>query len=179
MGQSVKIYSFTDAEKDGWANLFEYMGSDENVRLKFAIDKIGVSLDKASIIFGDLLNGDAWDQFIASLKKDGGEKRRIFPDEETSAPMPDKPSIAVLPFVNMSEDPKQEFFCDGMTEAIISALSKAQDLFVIARNSTFIYKGKPVKVKQVAEDLGVQYVMEGSVQLEGDRVRSPSSSSMP
>ncbi len=168
-----KIYSFTDAEKDEWANLFEYMGSNENVRLKFAIDKIGVNLDETSIIFGDSRNAEAWDQFIASLKKEEEEeeKEESAPVEETAAPMPDKPSIAVLPFVNMSEDPKQEFFCDGMTEAIISALSKAQDLFVIARNSTFIYKGKPVKVKQVAEDLGVQYVMEGSVQLEGDRVR--------
>ena len=81
--------------------------------------------------------------------------------------LPDKPSIAVLPFVNMSEDPKQEFLCDGMTEAIITALSKAQSLFVIARNSTFTYKGKPVKVKQVAEDMGVRYVMEGSVQRGG------------
>ena len=63
-----KVYSFTDAEKDGWANLFEYMGSDENVRLKFAIDKIGVGLDETSIIFEDSRNGDAWDQFVSSLK---------------------------------------------------------------------------------------------------------------
>ena len=86
-------------------------------------------------------------------------------------PLPDVPSIAVLPFVNMSEDPKQEFFSDGMTEEIITALSKVPRLFVIARNSTFIYKGKPVKVKQVSEDLGVRYVLEGSVQRSGDRIR--------
>ena len=85
--------------------------------------------------------------------------------------MPDKPSIAVLPFVNMSEDPKQEFLCDGMTEEIITALSKVPRLFVIARNSTFTYKGKPVKVKQVSEELGVRYVLEGSLQRSGDRVR--------
>jgi adenylate cyclase len=86
-------------------------------------------------------------------------------------PLPDKPSIAVLPFVNMSGDPKQEFFCDGMTEEIITALSKSPDLFVVARNSTFVYKGKAVKIRQVSEELSVRYVMEGSVQREGDRVR--------
>ena len=77
----------------------------------------------------------------------------------------------MLPFVNLSGDPKQEFFSDGITEDIITALSKAPRLLVIARNSTFIYKGKPVKVKQVSEELGVRYVLEGSVQKSGDRVR--------
>ena len=91
--------------------------------------------------------------------------------EKMALSLPDKPSIAVLPFVNMSEDPKQEFFCDGITEDIITALSKVPRLFVIARNSTFTYKGKPVKVKQVSEELGVRYVLEGSVQRSGDRVR--------
>jgi adenylate cyclase len=86
-------------------------------------------------------------------------------------PLPDKPSIAVLPFVNMSEDPKQEYFSDGMTEDIITALSKTPKLFVIARNSTFTYKGKPVKVRQVAEEFGVRYVLEGSVRKSEDRVR--------
>ncbi len=91
--------------------------------------------------------------------------------EKMAFPLPDKPSIAVLPFVNMSEDPKQEFFSDGMTEEIITALSKVPYLFVIARNSTFSYKGKPVKIRQVAEELGVRYVLEGSVRRAGDRVR--------
>ena len=86
-------------------------------------------------------------------------------------PLPDKPSIAVLPFVNMSDDPKQEYFSDGMTEDIITDLSKISGLFVIARNSTFTYKGKPVKVKQVAEELGVRYVLEGSVRRAGDEIR--------
>jgi TolB-like protein/Tfp pilus assembly protein PilF len=86
-------------------------------------------------------------------------------------PLPDKPSIAVLPFVNMSDDPKQEFFSDGITEDIITALSKTPRLFVIARNSTFVYKGKPVKIQQVAEDLGVRYVLEGSVRKSEDSVR--------
>jgi adenylate cyclase len=86
-------------------------------------------------------------------------------------PLPDLPSIAVMPFVNMSEDPKQEFLSDGMTEEIITALSKVRHLFVISRQSTFFYKAKPVKVKQVSEELGVRYVLEGSVQRSGDRIR--------
>jgi adenylate cyclase len=86
-------------------------------------------------------------------------------------PLPEKPSIAVLPFVNMSGDPQQEYFSDGITEQIITGLSKIPQLFVIARNSTFTYKGKPVKVQKVAEDLGVRYVLEGSVQRSGDRTR--------
>jgi adenylate cyclase len=91
--------------------------------------------------------------------------------EKMAYPLPDKPSIAVLPFVNMSGDPKQEFFSDGITEDIITALSKVPMLFVIARNSTFTYKGKPVNVRQISEELGVRYVMEGSVQRSADRVR--------
>ena len=91
--------------------------------------------------------------------------------EKMAFPLPDVPSIAVLPFVNMSEDPKQEFLCDGITEEIITALSRVPRLFVIARNSTSIYKGRSVKVKQVSEELGVRYVLEGSVQRSGDRVR--------
>jgi adenylate cyclase len=86
-------------------------------------------------------------------------------------PLPDKPSIAVLPFVNMSEDPKQEFFSDGMTEEIITSLSKVPYLFVIARNSRFSYKGKPVKIRQVAEELGVRYMLEGSVRRADSRLR--------
>lgn len=86
-------------------------------------------------------------------------------------PLPDKPSIAVLPFDNMSSDPEQVYFADGMTEDLITDLSKLSGIFVIARNSTFAYKGKPTKVQQVAEDLGVRYVLEGSVRRQGDQVR--------
>ncbi len=86
-------------------------------------------------------------------------------------PLPDKPSIAVLPFTNMSNDPKQEYFSDGLTEEIITALSKVPKLFVIARNSTFTYKGKPVKVQQVSQELGVRYVLEGSVRKDGNNIR--------
>ena len=86
-------------------------------------------------------------------------------------PLPDKPSIAVLPFDNMSADPDQEYFSDGITEDIITELSRFPTLFVIARNSTFSYKGKSVDVKQVARELGVQYVLEGSIRRAGKRVR--------
>jgi len=86
-------------------------------------------------------------------------------------PLPDKPSIAVLPFQNMSDDPEQEYFADGMVEEITTALSRIKWLFVIARNSSFTYKGRPVDVKQVGRELGVRYVLEGSVRKAGNRVR--------
>ena len=226
-----KTYLFAEAEKDSWANLFEYQGSEENVRLKFAIDKIGVGLDEVAILYEDSINGDAWKRFISNLqgKREnlsekevsqpsleapkapglpiGKEKttwqgrRRwavlfalivviagaialvtwklyLKPDlgdkasrEKMAFPLPDKPSIAVLPFVNMSKDPEQEFFSDGLTEEIITALSKSQNLFVIARSSSFVYKGKPILVGRVAEELGVRYVLEGSVRRAGDDLR--------
>jgi len=90
---------------------------------------------------------------------------------QEALPLPDKPSIAVLPFVNMSNDPEQEYFSDGLTEDLITDLSKLSGLFVIARNSVFTYKGKPVKVQEVSRELGVQYVLEGSVQKADTRVR--------
>jgi adenylate cyclase len=228
-GGSGKVYSFDDSVKDGWANLFEYLGSDENVRLKFAIDRIGVGLNETSIVFGDFQNGEAWDQFIAGLQRgrreEGGgaeepaeevansespaapfprERKplpffryrwalpaaivgilgaaiwKIFlspaPIEVASVarmkyPLPDRPSIAVLPFLNMSKDPDQEYFSDGITEELIADLSKISGVMVIARNSTFPYKGKTVKIKQVAEELGVRYILEGSVRRAGEEVR--------
>jgi TolB-like protein len=97
--------------------------------------------------------------------------REVASKAKMAFPLPDKPSIAVLPFVNMSEDPKQEYFSDGMTEDLITDLSKISGLMVIARNSTFTYKGKPVKVKQVAEELGVRYVLEGSVRRVDNEIR--------
>ena len=226
-----KTYPFTEAEKDSWANLFEYKGSEENVRLKFAVDKIGASIEDVDIIYEDSSNGEAWEKFLSSLRGKAENAPEIKPIQSPSLvpeapvslpkeeritgqsrlrwvalaaaiavifgagfvtawklylkpapvqtaslermafPLPDKPSIAVLPFVNMSGDPKQEFFSDGLTEDIITSLSKVPNIFVIARNSTFTYKGKPVKVQQVAEDLGIRYVLEGSVQRSGDRVR--------
>ena len=226
-----KTYPFTEAEKDNWANLFEYIGSEENLRLKFALDKIGAGLDDVVIIYEDSVNGDAWDRFLLSLKKEvekvpetkpiepiseapevpvslatekgsgfQGRHRRIAliamvvaiagaaawgiwelslkPAQVKKAsikrmafPLPYKPSIAVLPFVNMSDDRSQEIFTDGLTDDLITDLSKISGLFVIARNSTFVYKGKSLPIQQVAEDLGVRYVLEGSVRREGDQVR--------
>ncbi len=97
-------------------------------------------------------------------------KNRYFPSTPL-LPLPDKPSIAVPPFVNISEDPKQEYFSDGMTEDLITDLSKFSNLFVIARNSVFTYKGKAVKVAEVGRELGVRYVLEGSVRKAEDQVR--------
>ena len=91
--------------------------------------------------------------------------------ERMALPLPDKPSIAVLPLANMSNDPNQDYFADGITDDLITELSKVSGLFVIARNTSFTYKGKAVKIAQVAEELGVRYVLEGSVQRAGDRVR--------
>jgi len=224
-----KVYSFTDVEKDGWANLFDYMGSEENVRLKFAIDRIGIGLNETSIIFGEFQNGEAWTQFIASLKKEEREKKESGPVEEITVPetpavpfsvpqkprvswlthyrwvllvvvigvvagatwkifwsaapievapkekvafsLPDKPSIAVLPFNNLSGDSGQESFTDAITENITTMLSKIPELFVIARNSAFEYKGKEIDVKRVAEKLGVRHILEGSVHKSGERIR--------
>jgi len=104
------------------------------------------------------------ERLIAALRKAG------LP-EKPPLPLPDKPSIAVLPFANISGDPKEDYLSDGITEQIITALSKTPKLFVIARNSVFTYKGKPVKVQQVSKDLGVRYVLEGSVQKSRDRIR--------
>jgi adenylate cyclase len=91
--------------------------------------------------------------------------------EDLALQLPDKPAIAVLPFVNMSDDPQQEYFSDGMTEDVITSLSKLSGLFVIARNSAFTYKGRAVKPQQVSLELGVRYVLEGSVRKAQDRVR--------
>ena len=99
-----------------------------------------------------------------------GGARRVRVDAAPLA-LPDKPSIAVLPFQNMSGDPEQEYFADGMVEEIITALSRIRWLFVIARNSSFTYKGQAVDVKRVGRELGVRYVLEGSVRKGGDRVR--------
>jgi TolB-like protein len=93
------------------------------------------------------------------------------PEPPRPLPLPDRPAIAVLPFTNMSDDPEQEYFSDGISEDIITALSKLRWFFVIARSSSFVYKGKAVHMKQVGEELGVGYVVEGSVRKSGDRVR--------
>ena len=95
----------------------------------------------------------------------------IASEEKMAFPLPEKPSIAVLPFVNISDDPSQEYFSDGMTDDLITDLSKISGLFVIARNSVFTYKGKNVKVEQISRELGVRYVLEGSVRKAGEHIR--------
>jgi adenylate cyclase len=114
----------------------------------------------------------------AEWKATEARSRKAMQDEPTAPAsttpalaLPDKPSIAVLPFQNMSGDPEQEYFADGMVEDIITALSRFKSLFVIARNSSFTYKGKAVDIKQVGRDLGVRYVLEGSVRKGVNRVR--------
>ena len=92
--------------------------------------------------------------------------------EKMVLPLPDKPSIAVLPFAYTSGDPKHEYLSDGITDEVITALSKSSQLFVIGRNSTFTYKGKPVKFQQVSKEMGVRYVLEGSVQFSGSNYRA-------
>jgi TolB-like protein len=120
-------------------------------------------------------------RFVGAVQtqSNGGEPAAAVglpPDElhepsRPALPPHDRPAIAVLPFINMSGDPEQEYFSDGITEDIITGLSKLRWFFVIARNSSFIYKGVAVHMKQVAEELGVGYVVEGSVRRSGDRVR--------
>jgi adenylate cyclase len=223
-----KTYHFTEEEKDSWANLFEYKGSEENVRLRFSIDRLGGNLDDIDIIYEEHLNDEAWKKFILSLKSKGQPKPepialvskepeapvfrlrkwkiawpsrsqwavfivaiilimgaitlavwkayfspsgKVASVKKMAYPLPDKPSIAVLPFSNMTGDLGEDYFCDGLSEEIITALSKTPKLFVIARNSAFTYKGKPVKVQQVSEELGVQFVLEGSLRKVGDRIR--------
>jgi adenylate cyclase len=95
----------------------------------------------------------------------------IPPAQSPALPLPDKPSIAVLPFANMSDDPKQEYFSDGITDDLTTALSRLPDLFVIARTSAFTYKGKAVKVQEISQQLGVKYVLEGSVRKADNQVR--------
>ena len=129
-----------------------------------------MDLARQKVAFGFELRGEERLKNIAELmtvylvRPDGAPSRQ-------APPLPDKPSIAVLPFENLSDDPQQDYFADGMVEEITMALSRMRWLFVIARNSSFTYKGRAVDVKQVGRDLGVRYVLEGSVRKAGNKVR--------
>ena len=231
-GVEGKTYPFSELEKDQWANLFAYIGSEENVRLKFDIDKIGLNFPDIAITFGEFRNEEAWESFLAGLRE-GRKKPKTdlappvleeprvqdsqLEESPTSRPnrghravwviaaaivlgmitlvifiwkpwskpapiqvasvarmaypLPDKPSIAILPFKNLSGSPKQEVLADGITESIIGAVSRASGLFVIASNSVFTYKGKPVRIQTVSQELGVRNVLEGTVQQAGERLR--------
>src|SRR5580693_2691178 len=107
----------------------------------------------------------------ASAYATGPPPDQIHEPSRSALPLPDRPSIAVLPFVNMSDDPAQEYFADGISEDIITALSKLRWFFVIARNSSFVYKGKSGNLRLIAAELGVGYVVEGSVRRSGERLR--------
>jgi len=146
------VYSLSDRDKDAQAEADEVL----RIQPKFTIDNFKKRLTYK--------RKDDIERFLDALHKAG------IPDKPP-LPLPDKPSIAVLPFDNLSGDPKQEYLADGISENIISALSKISKMFVIARNSTFTYKGKPINVKQVSRELGVRYVLEGSVQKAGDQLR--------
>ncbi|HEX3936548.1 MAG TPA: winged helix-turn-helix domain-containing tetratricopeptide repeat protein [Xanthobacteraceae bacterium] len=110
-------------------------------------------------------------RFVGEVESASGTQEANRESSRAALPLPDRPAIAVLPFSNMTGDPTQEYFSDGISEDIITALSKLRWFFVIARNSSFIYKGRAVHMKQIAEELGVGYVVEGSVRRVGDRVR--------
>jgi adenylate cyclase len=225
-----RAYGLSDENKDLWANLFEYKGSEQNVRLRFSVDRVGLGLDDVVITYGEdrgLTDGPAWEAFLEKLQESSRAERspadipypplkgwrrasnlRIGkapvlvvvsrnilacaaaalvviiglvvwnfyfrgPPVETDSvlPLPDKSSIAVLPFANLSGDPKQDYLSDGITETIITGISKFPRLFVISRNSSFTYKGKPVMVQQAAKELGVKYILEGSVLKADGKIR--------
>jgi adenylate cyclase len=146
------VYSMSGRDKEAQAEAVELL----RIQPKFTIEKFKKKLKYKRI--------EDRERFLSALRKAG------LP-ELPPLPLPDKPSIAVLPFDNLSGDPKQEYLADGISENIISALSKISKMFVIARNSTFTYKGKPVKVQQVSRELGVHYVLEGSVQKVENQLR--------
>jgi TolB-like protein len=113
-------------------------------------------------------------RFVGAVREEQKKPEPMSAGAEPPTPpltLPERPSIAVLPFANMSDDPEQDYFAEGMAEEIITALSRCSWLFVIARNSSFTYKGKAIDIRQVGRDLGVRYVLEGSVRRSGDRLR--------
>ena len=132
------------------------------VRKKWRIVAMSVA---ASIIFCSGATYFVWDIYFRLPTVDTASIN------ERAFSLPEGPSIAVLPFENMSGDPEQDYFCDGLTENIITGLSSCPRLLVIARNSSFAYKGKPMRIPQIANELGVRYVVEGSVQKTGERLR--------
>ena len=139
------------------------------IKAKKAVERkwLNVALAVAAILVVGIAALAIWNFSLRSTPPPA----EVASEKKLAFPLPDKPSIAVLPFDNLSGDSSQDYFSDGITESIITALSNVSNLFVIARNSSFTYKGKPVKVQQVAEELGVRYVLEGSVQKSEDRVR--------
>jgi adenylate cyclase len=170
MGDSVNIASRLEGiAKPGAICLSEDAYRQVKARLDLAISDLGATKLKniAEPIRVYSVEVGVAAQAKPAISDEPGRQEK--PAEQLA--LPDKPSIAVLPFQNMSGDPEQEFFADGVAEDIITALSKVRWFFVIARNSTFTYKGRAVDVKQVARELGVRYVLEGSVRKSGNRLR--------
>jgi TolB-like protein/Flp pilus assembly protein TadD len=150
----VACYFMSGREEEARAEALKAIRLDPNWSISEAQSRVGLGIK----------NKNQAKKYYDALRKAG------IP-EHPPLPLPDKPSIAVLPFTNMSDDPKQEYFSDGISEEIITALSKSSQLFVIARESSFSYKGKQAKVQQIARELGVRYILEGSVRKSEDRVR--------
>jgi TolB-like protein/class 3 adenylate cyclase len=158
--------------------VFEDLGEQSLKNIARPVRVYRASLTRLRVSPGATLSRDAGEgknnpASLPPLSRIAGDGVERSETGEGSAPLalPDKPSIAVLPFQNMSGDPEQEYFADGMVEEIITALSRIRWLFVIARNSSFTYKGQHVDIKQVGRELGVRYVLEGSVRKGGNRVR--------
>jgi len=176
-----------DQVKNKLALGYKYLGehSVKNIEEPVRVYKVLMEPEAAGKIIGEKRKTNRWMALAAAivlLIGVGGltglyfyhkQFKRIEPAslDRMAYPLPDKPSIAVLPFDNLSGNPEQAYVSDGLSEEIITALSKVPYLFVIARNSTFAYRGKSVKIRQVAEELGVRYVLEGSLRKAGERVR--------
>ena len=228
-----KVYVFSEGEKDCWGNLFEYMGSHENVRLRFSIDKLSTSLEDVAIVYGEspeLLDADAWESFTRYLKQsqedqlssDSINSQALIPEpmpkpedrrasiqssrkwlirfamislivtltafmfwqgnifsskvevasiEKMAFPLPEDPSIAILPFINLTGDPNQDYLGESVAAHLITILARVPELFVISQYTTFSYKGEKIKFKEIAEELGVRYIVLGNVQKSDDQVR--------
>ena len=149
--------------------VFSVLTDIENARATVSAQASGLGRSKlllvvATLAIGVIGAGLMWLEPWQSKVEAASVERMAFP-------LPDKPSIAVLPFANLSEDKKQEYFADGITEDIVTDISKVSGIFVVAHNSTFTYKGKATKVNKIAEELGVRYVLEGSVRRAGNKLR--------
>jgi len=165
---------------------YEYLGdhSVKNIKHPVRVYKILMAPEDAGKLIGEeqkpLLKTLAWSAVIVAsimlitylfYQKSAAPEFEPASVEKMVHTLPDKPSIAVLAFDNMTGDKEQDYFCEGLSEEIIAALSSVPELFVIARNSSFTYKGKSVKVQQISEELGVQYVLEGSIRKSGEKIR--------
>ena len=153
----MRVYKLLTAPEDSGKLIGEPKIRKAHSKRKLYIASVSVLLIIAA--------GILWQYFRQPTKIEPASVQKM------AFPLPDKPSIAVLPFVNLGSDPEQEYFSDGITDDLITDLSKISGLFVIARNSVFTYKGKPVKIQQVAEELSVRYVLEGSVRRAGEKLR--------